>query len=489
MSKLSQHNEINGSLQSSARFALNKSQFNSWRSQFYALPLNRLAQNICTVSNPISACLRQDAKTLFIPGKIRHELDNVVKATVDGPNWICAGLDLLRLAMEKDCDLSVAYLKYWHKLERCNYVLNSVVELLAQCEPLDGRTFQYLMKHTVPDGGNWQMFVNLVKKYGILPKKCYLASWSSSRTLHLNKMLKSKLHEFSSQLHAQFTFDGDASNLSSMIVLMMEELYKIIGICLGTPPLQFSWSVKNEENTQSFTSISFYQRLVAPFFALDAQICLGHDPRLSSSYQRNYRIAYSSNMVDGLQQKYNNQPMDVLLGIMVTSLAAGSAVWLACDLNTILNGKSKVLSLTMHNFEQVFGMPVGVNLDKGQRMVYKGTRRNTALLLTEVTLDAVNQPLQFRTITKATDTDKKTQSHTSLQLSAKFDIETEADGNAAKRKMSKSNITALNVDWLREYAFEIVVDSRFVPPGVLHATQSQTSVELPIWDPMGALLS
>jgi len=271
----------------------------------------------------------------------------------------------------------------------------------------------------------------------------------------------------------------------------MAELYRIISICLGTPPLEFTWSFKNEEQTQSFTPMSFYQLLVAPFFALDAQICLGHDPRLSSSYQRNYRIAYSSNMVDGLQQSYNNQPMDVLLGIMVASLAAGFAVWLACDLNTIWSGKSKVLSLTMHNFEQVFSMPLGVDLDKAQRMVYKGTRRNTALLLTEVTLDALQQPLQFRTITKATETDKKTQTHTSLQLSAKFDIETEteADGNAAKRKTSRSNITALNVDWLREYAFEIVVDSRFVPPGVLHATQSPTSVQLPIWDPMGALLS
>jgi len=113
-------------------------------------------------------------------------------ATITGPNWICAGLDLLRLAMEKNCELSVAYLIYWNKLERCNYVLTSVMELLAQCEPLDGRTFRYLMKHTVPDGGNWQMFVNLVNKYGVMPKKCYLASWSSSRTLHLNKMLKSK---------------------------------------------------------------------------------------------------------------------------------------------------------------------------------------------------------------------------------------------------------------------------------------------------------
>ncbi|KAH8355026.1 hypothetical protein KR093_004163, partial [Drosophila rubida] len=469
------------------KFALSRDQLDRWRSQFYALPLNRLAQNICTGNDPIRACLRQDASTGHVPGKTRHDLQKVIKPTVDGPKWLCAGLDLLRLAMKKDCELSVPYLFYWHKLERCNYVLNAVVELLERCEPLDGRTFQYLMKHVVPDGGNWQMFVNLVQKYGIMPHKCYFVSWSASRSHHLNKMLRSKLHEFSSQLHAQFTFDGDSSNLAKMVTGMAEELYKIISICLGTPPLEFTWSFKgDDELLQSYTPMSFYQRSVAPFFTLNAQICLGHDPRPSSCFHKNYRIAYSSNMCDGQPQSYNNQPVEKLLEIMVASLAAGAAVWLVCDLQAIHNSKSHVLALDTHNYEQVFGMQVGRELDKAQRLVYKGTRRNTVLLLTEVTVDEAQQPLQFRTITKtAENANKKSGSNATLRDEGN-DAACETE---AKRKSSKEKATAVNVDWLREYAFEIVVDTLFVPLGVLHAAQTQPSVDLPIWDPMGALLS
>ncbi|XP_062133839.1 bleomycin hydrolase [Drosophila sulfurigaster albostrigata] len=494
MAKLSLHTEIESEPISeyNHKFALSRVQLDRWRSQFYATPLNRLAQNICTTSDPIRACLRQDLTTLAMPGKIQHKLEKVIKPTADGPNWLCAGLDLLRLAMKKDCELSVPYLFYWHKLERCNYVLNSVVELLERCEPLDGRTFQYLMKHLVPDGGNWQMFVNLVQKYGIMPHKCYFVSWSASRSLHLNKMLRSKLHEFSSRLHAQFTFDGDGSNLPSMVKTMVEELYKIISICLGTPPLEFSWTFKNEKKGKTYTPMSFYQRFVTPFLTLNAQICLGHDPRLSSGYQKNYRIAYACNMVDGVQQSYNNQPVEKLLEIMVASLAAGSAVWLVCDLQAIFNTKSEVLSLVTHNFEQVFGMSVGAELNKAQRLEYKETRRNTVLLLTEVIVDEMQKPLQFRTITKAAETvTKKSESNTTLQgEDDEDDTETEiATETAAKRKSSKAKATVINVDWLREYAFEIVIDTLFVPLDVLHAAQTQPYVELPIWDPMGALLS
>lgn len=523
LSLISNQNKCNGmsySPRNSSRFTLSTQQLSVWRSQFFALPLNRLAQNVCTASDPISACLSSEAKVQWVPGKERFAVPEPIKSTTESPNWISSGLDLLRLAMHKECELSVPYIVYWHKLERCNYFLNCVVELLARCEPLEGRTFQYLMKHAVPDGGSWQMFANLVQKYGVMPSKCYLASWSSTRSLHLNRMLKSKvgdsstksesfielhlflvrlqLHEFSSQLHAQFTFDGDSKNLLPMVELMMEQIYKVISICLSTPPEEFSWSIKDDAQGQTFTPISFHQRYVSPTFVIDAQICLGNDPRLSSSYQRNYRIAYSSNMTDGLEQSYNNQPIEVLLDIMVASLEAGSAVWLVCDLPTMFKAKSEitVLSLSAHNFVQVFGIPVGSVLSKADRMLYKDTRRNTVMLLTEVTLDANGKPLQFRTISKTTETTKKSDSTSSLPPVAQKGVECNGEeeqdiesSDATKKKGFKGKTTIISVDWLKEYAFEIVVDSRFVPQGVRHAVHTQPIVELPIWDPMGGLVA
>ncbi|EDW00765.1 bleomycin hydrolase [Drosophila grimshawi] len=462
-------------------FPLNRSQLSTWRCQFFALPNNQLAQNICTIFDPIVASLR-DTQELVLHGEEHHELNKLNKCTIGGPNWICTGLDLLRLGMCKDCELSAPYLFYWHKLERCNYFLNTVADLLACCEPVDGRTFQYLMKHAVPDAGNWQMFVNLIQKYGVMPKECYRPSWSSTCTRHLNMMLKSKLHEYCSQMHAEFTFGQDSLKLFQMIAKMMEELYKVISICLGTPSTNFNWKLGDEGKQLECTPQSFYKRFIAPHYAIDGQICLGHDPRLSSKYQRNYRIAHSSNMTKGLQQSYNNQPMEVLIQIIVDSLIAGSAVWLACDLQTTFYDKAEILSLKSHNFEQVFGLSVNTALNKAERLFYKATRRNKVLLLTGITLDAMKQPLHFSTKHTVTKTATSTGG---LQLSG-----TDMEEDGVKRRASGSGkANVLNIDWLKEYAFEIVIDSRFVPPGVMHALQTQSIVELPIWDPMGALLT
>ncbi|EDW72593.1 uncharacterized protein Dwil_GK20627 [Drosophila willistoni] len=474
------------------RFALTPEQLSEWHKQFYEKPLNCLAQNVCTGRDPIKTCLQSEANLAAGTQVTRsqcHEVGGTIaKPTTGGPSWICTGLDLLRLEFDKklaaaDLEFSAGHLLFWHKLERCNYFLHTVAKFLERCEPLDGRNFRYLMKHPVPDAGNWHMFVNLVKKYGVMPKQCYLTCASVS-LVRLNRILQSKLREYVSLMHAQFTFDGDGSNLLGFIDTKLPELYKVINICLGEPPVKFTYMYydhkKRYQCMENLTALSFYQALIIkPGFEMDSFVCLAHDPRLSSPYHKNYHIACSSNMVEGLMQNYNNQPMDQLIAIIIASLAAGKAVWLACDRQSRFYAKADVLSLESHNFEQVFGLKVRRVLDKAERMLYHETRRDAALLLTAFTLDALHQPIDFRTISTAAAAGTST---------SQFSLHAEATPAGAKAKKPKTKVAIIQANWLREYAFEIVVSSSFVPPAVTHCIQQVESTELPSWDAMGALL-
>ncbi|KAI8038524.1 bleomycin hydrolase isoform X1 [Drosophila gunungcola] len=471
-------------------FPLTKSQWSAWHSDFYKSPHNRLAQNVCTARDPINVCLRSLADLsaqVFSGEKTWHTVDMQGKATTGGPGWICTGLDLLRQEMDRkvplpaDFELSAAHLFFWHKLERCNYFLWTVADLLMQCEPLDGRCFRHFMKNAIPDGGNWQMFVNLVKKYGVMPKKCYL---SSQRIRNMNKILRSKLHEYASKLHAQFTFNGNGKRLPELIHSMIPQLFNVLSICLGEPPEVFTWTYydhkKRYQSLSDLTSVLFYEVMVAHTVDVDAFVCLGHDPRMSSSSWTNYQVTHSSNMIGGELHRYNNQSMDVIMHIIVDSLAGDKPVWLSCDLHSRLSGKSEPLSLKSHKFDLVFGLEVGMSLSKAERLLYKDSRRDAALLLTSVGLDPMNQPLQFRTISASV------MGNSSSSVSINQAVE---DGPKKEElKSSKNRAISMDADWLREYAFEIVVHEKFVPPNVLYASRIPHTKELPAWDPMGAFL-
>ena len=54
--------------------------------------------------------------------------------------------------------------------------------------PPDDRTVAFLMQEPVSDGGQWNMFVNIVRKYGLVPKAAMPETDSSSNTQTMNRM-------------------------------------------------------------------------------------------------------------------------------------------------------------------------------------------------------------------------------------------------------------------------------------------------------------
>ena len=78
-------------------------------------------------------------------------------------------------------------------LETFNYFLGAILETLD--EPLNGRLVCYLLVWPLNDGGQWHMFCNLVKKYGVALKDAMPEPVSFSRRRE-NYYLTTKLKEF-----------------------------------------------------------------------------------------------------------------------------------------------------------------------------------------------------------------------------------------------------------------------------------------------------
>ena len=49
----------------------------------------------------------------------------------------------------------------------------------------DDRTFQHLVRIGIQDGGQWDMFVSLIKKYGVVPKESMDETANSSYIFYL----------------------------------------------------------------------------------------------------------------------------------------------------------------------------------------------------------------------------------------------------------------------------------------------------------------
>ncbi|VVC97777.1 unnamed protein product [Leptidea sinapis] len=168
---------------------------------YYADRKNELAQNVCTRFDPFEVAIsrKRTSTALHVYNiKVESEAKPVTNQENSGRCWLFAALNVMRLPFMKkygleEFEFSQSYLFFWDKIERSHFWLNNIVSTAKQGESLDGRLVNFLLKDPINDGGQWDMIVNLVNKYGVVPKKCFPESFSSRKSLHMNAILKTKL--------------------------------------------------------------------------------------------------------------------------------------------------------------------------------------------------------------------------------------------------------------------------------------------------------
>ncbi|XP_045770057.1 bleomycin hydrolase [Maniola jurtina] len=464
----SAHFKINISSVTMCSNPLSLGTLDKFRNEFYSNPKNELAQNACARFDPFEVAIskrRTDASLHVYNIKIESEGKPVTNQENTGRCWLFAALNVMRLPfMKKYCidefEFSQSYLFFWDKIERSHYWLNNIVTTARQGEKLDGRLVNFLLKDPINDGGQWDMVVNLVNKYGLMPKKCFPETFSSRRSLHMNALIKTKLREYAKELRDKVSSNASDEDIQCTIDKQIAVIYNIVGTCLGIPPEKFTFEFYNKEKAYntfgSLTPQEFYNKHVRPLFNVDDKVCLVSDPRESNPFGNLYTLECLGNMVGGRQTAYNNQPIETLIKVVKDSIQGGEAVWFGSEVSKRFERKNGLEDLDAHDFRLVFNTEVQVGLNKADRLLYGDSCMTHAMVFTAIGTDESGNPVKFRVENSYSDKD--------------YD----------------KGYLLLTAPWFREFVFEVVVDKKYVPEEVLSVFKQEAKV-LPAWDPMGTL--
>ncbi|CAI6350627.1 unnamed protein product [Macrosiphum euphorbiae] len=176
---------------------------------FYNDAKTVLAQNVCSrISHTDVSTSRNRVQEChhYYTHKIEFEGKPVTNQKKSGRCWIFACLNVIRVPSIKQFNLeefefSQAYIFFWDKIKRSNYFLNAIVQTANRGETVIDRTTACLLTKPIDDGGQWDMLVNIITKYGLMPKKNFPEAFSCEASDTLNVILHSKLREFAIILH------------------------------------------------------------------------------------------------------------------------------------------------------------------------------------------------------------------------------------------------------------------------------------------------
>ena len=178
---------------------ISKTEMDQIRARFKKDAYTKAMQNALS-SNDISklAWSRENVGTTDQLFTYRVDVSGITDQKSSGRCWMFSSLNLFRpMAMKQfnlaEFEFSESYLYFYDLLEKANLFLNNVENSAGLS--IENEKVRWYLKSPVDDGGQWMNFVNLVKKYGMVPKEAMGETNSSENTSLLTKFINTKLRE------------------------------------------------------------------------------------------------------------------------------------------------------------------------------------------------------------------------------------------------------------------------------------------------------
>ncbi len=374
-----------------------------------------------------------------------------------GRCWIFSALNLLREQVAKKCnlekfELSQNYISFWDKFEKINYFLESVICLIDR--PVDDRLLSFILSSGIADGGQWDMFVNIVEKYGVVPKAAMEETHQSSNTADMNHLINAKLRQYTAKLRAAAKEGKDLQNMKQN---MLAEMYRFLCMCCGEPPKQFDFEYVDKDKkyhmVRGLTPKQFYQEFVGLNLGED-YISIINSPTQDKPFYQTFTVDYLGNVAEGRPVHYLNLPMDEVENLIVRQLQDGELVWFGSDVGHLGDRDKGLWCTECFDLSGTFGMDF--SMTKADRLDYRESAMNHAMVITGVNLDESGKPTKWK-------------------------IE-----NSWSSKHGDKGYYQMSASWFHTFVYQAVIHKKYLSAKQMQALQTKP-IHLNPWDPMGTL--
>lgn len=225
-------------------------------------------------------------------------------------------------------EFSQNYLAFYDKLEKINYILECLIN--EADTPLNDETLRYLLIMGIGDGGQWDMMVSLVKKYGLCPKSAMPETFQSSHTRFMNSIINRKLRKFASDIKKC----TDKKQIREIKDQCIKECYGLLCDCFGVPPVSFTFEYYDKKNKyhayHNVTPLQLYEDYLK--VDLDQYVGIINGPTDDKKYYQTYTVKYLGNVAATDNEVfYLNLPLDDFKNLILKQLKDNEIVWFGCD--------------------------------------------------------------------------------------------------------------------------------------------------------------
>lgn len=370
-----------------------------------------------------------------------------------GRCWLFAGLNIMRPRVIekyelKEFEFSQSYLFFWDKFEKANTFLELTIETRDR-DPLD-RELTMILQSPFSDGGLWIYVVELIEKYGVVPKSVMPESEQTSNTKMMDRLISWKLRKDAAVLRKMSQNGASVSGLRERKVEMLKEVYRMLVLNFGVPTEEFQWRYEGKDSVVSemktHTPQSFFKEVV-DFDLRDYVPIYNHTLH---PYRKLYRMRLARNIYDRPDNVFINLDTEQMRQFALQQLLDDHPVYFACDVGKEANTEYGILAPDIHDYETFYGMDF--SMSKADKFRYRESHSTHAMAFVGVdTLEG--RPTKWL-----------------------------VENSWGDKKGDKGYWTMYD-EWFDEYVYKVIIHKKHLPKHVLGILKTEPIV-LPPWDPM-----
>lgn len=409
--------------------------------------------------NPLTNVVRSndDIKDIDFNFSIDLKTMTATNQKSSGRCWIFAACNVLREMIGKEAnianfEISQSHIAFYDKYEKFNYALESIIDLIND-DP-DDRVLSYVLQLGIQDGGQWDMFVNIVKKYGICPKNVLPETFASSNTGAMNQFINVQIRKFAitaQKLYKEKGMDAVRKHKDELL----GKMYTFLCDCYGTPVSKFNFEYVDKDgkyhNELDYTPKSFFDKYIGE--KIDEYVSIIDSPTQDKPYYKTYTIAYLGNVIGGKDITHLNLPIERVKELVIAQLKDNEIVWFGSDCGKEGNREDGIWDPKQFDFANAFGLDY--DFTKEDALNYHISVMNHAMCITGVNL-LNDQPTKWK-IENSWGTDR-----------------------------AKAGYYIMSDDWFSKYVYQAVINKKYLNQKELDSLKQEKIILKP-WDPMGSL--
>ncbi|MCT4602003.1 MAG: C1 family peptidase, partial [Marinifilum sp.] len=430
---------------------------NEIRSSFSMNASTQAIQNAITNSESIRELSLNRSKIGTTDHYFKYRVD--VKGITDQENsgrcWMFTSMNTIRPNVMKKFnlkafDFSHNYNYFWDMFEKSNLFLENIIATGKR--DMDDREVVTYFKAPVNDGGVWNSFYNVAKKYGVVPAEIMPETKVSNKTREIGRLLNEKLRGEGYKLRLLVAEKASAKKIEEAKVEALKSVYRMLALSLGEPPVTFEWRFKDSEGkiskSKTYTPQEFLEE-IAPGYADIEMVMIMNDP--TREYYKVYEIKNYRNVSEGVNWTYLNLPNEEIKKFALASIKNNEAMYASCDVGKQHNRKTGVMDVNTYDYASLFG--VEFDMDKKARILTRQSGSSHAMALIGVDVDENEKPV-------------------------KWEFE-----NSWGASSGHNGYITFTDEWFDAYMFRVVINKKYLDEKAKKASESKP-IELPVWDYM-----